>query len=71
MKNHIPFRDFVPEQLPLLAPNLRAWLPKGPLAYSVLDLVRELNLSANEQKLDGYAEDQPSYHPRLVAEMLL
>jgi transposase len=71
MKKRTPFRDFDPEQLLLLAPDLRAWLPEDHLAYYILDLVRELDLSAIERKYDGCAGGQPGYHPRLMVGLLL
>ena len=39
-------RPYQPDQLLLLAPDLREWLPPGHLAHHVSDLVDALELSA-------------------------
>ena len=40
------FRAYQPDQLLLLSPDLREWLPSGPQARHVSDLVDMLELSA-------------------------
>lgn len=40
------YRPYVPEQDVLLPPSLRDWLAEGHLAFSVSDLVEQLDLSA-------------------------
>jgi hypothetical protein len=39
----------MPEQTYLLPPSPTEWLPEGHLAYFVLEIVRELDLSAIEE----------------------
>ena len=39
------FGEYNPDQLMLLPPDLRDWLPQGHCAYFILDLIPELNLS--------------------------
>ena len=41
-----PFRPHQPDQLLLLSPDLREWLPPGHLAHHVSDLVDALELGA-------------------------
>jgi len=44
MKNHMRFRPYEPDQLFLLPPDLRQWLPEGDLVYFIIDVVNELSL---------------------------
>jgi hypothetical protein len=39
------FRSYAPDQLLLLPPDLREWLPEGHAAYFILDVLGELDLS--------------------------
>ena len=43
------YRPYNPNQMFLLPPSLKDWLPEGHLAYFVSDLVDQLDLSAIEQ----------------------
>lgn len=65
------FRPYAPEQSELLPPSPREWLPSDHVAYFVLDVVKELDLSAllarYEEELRGY----PPYHPRMMVALLL
>lgn len=65
------FRPYAPEQSELLPPSPREWLPADHLAYFLLDVVKELDLSAlmarYEEELRGY----PPYHPRMMVALLL
>ena len=38
------FRPFEPDQLLLLPPEMRDWLPEDHLVYFILDVVGELDL---------------------------
>ena len=40
------FRPYEPDQMMLLAPDVRDWLPEGHLAHHVSDLVDGLDLTA-------------------------
>jgi hypothetical protein len=60
------YRPWTPEQTFLLPQSPMEWLPEGHLAYFVLELVRELDLSAIEdaiQSKDG--RGTRPYSPRL------
>ena len=39
------FRAYHPDQILLLAPDLREWVPEGHLSHQVSDLVDSLDLS--------------------------
>lgn len=64
------FRPYDPDQVLLLPPSLREWLPEDHLVYFVSDLVDSLDLSAI---YDAYAEERgyPPYHPLLMTKLLL
>lgn len=64
------FRPYDPEQLLMLPPSLREWLPEDHLVYFVSDVVETLDLSAIYASYDeerGY----PPYHPLLITRILL
>lgn len=66
------YRPWTPTQSYLLPPSPLEWLPKGHLAYFVLDLVSQLDLSAIEDRL---AEKDPRgerpYPPAMMLALLL
>ena len=47
------YRPYAPEQSYLLPPSPGEWLPKGHLAYFILDLVTELDLGEIERRLQA------------------
>jgi transposase len=64
------FRPYDPDQLLVLPPSLREWLPEDHLVYFVSDLVEQLDLSTI---FAAYTEDRgyPPYHPVLMTKLLL
>src|SRR4051812_22175634 len=66
------FRAYDPDQVLLMAPVLRDWVPDGDLAHFVSDLVDGgvLDLSAI---YDDYTEERgyPPYDPRLMVKLLV
>jgi transposase len=66
------FRPYDPDQVLLMAPVLRDWVPDGDLAHFVADLVDSgvLDLSAIYA---GYTEERgyPPYDPRLMVKLLV
>ena len=64
------FRAYEPDQLLLMPPSLREWLPDDHLAYFVSDLVGRLELS---EILDSYEDKAgyPPYHPVMMTKLLL
>ena len=65
------FRSYAPDQLLLLPPDLREWLPEGHVAYFVLDLLVELDLSEIYASYDGSKGGRPGFDPRLMVGLLL
>jgi len=66
------FRAYDPDQVLLMAPVLREWVPEGDLAHFVSDLVESgtLDLSAIYASYEG-ERGYPPYDPRLMVKLLL
>ena len=66
------FKPYNPDQLFLLPPALRDWLPEGHLALFISDVVEALDLTpivvAYE---DGDERGQPPYHPAMMVKLLV
>jgi len=66
------FKPYNPDQLFLLPPALRDWLPEGHLALFISDVVEALDLTpivvAYE---DGDGRGQPPYHPAMMVKLLV
>lgn len=66
------YRPFAPDQPYLLPPSPRDWLPAGHLAYFVLDLVRDLDLSSIERPLQAKdARGERAYSPTMMVSLVL
>src|SRR5262245_14482238 len=66
------FRAYDPDQLLLMAPDLREWVPEGDLAHFVSDLVESGTLDLAAIYAD-YEEERgyPPYDPRLMVKLLV
>src|SRR3954454_22271882 len=66
------FRPYDPEQVLLMAPVLREWVPDGDLAHFVADLVDSGVLDLSAIYAD-YTEQRgfPQYAPRLMVKLLV
>jgi transposase len=66
------FKVYEADQMFLLPPSLREWLPEEHLAYFISDVVDQLDLS---EMVEGYKKDdprgQPAYHPAMMTKLLL
>ncbi|MDP6015615.1 MAG: IS1182 family transposase [Verrucomicrobiota bacterium] len=64
------FRDYAPDQMLLLPPSLRDWLPQDHEVYFVGDLVDTLDL---EPILSSYTEERgfPPYHPVMMTKLII
>ena len=58
------FRSYEPDQILLLPPSLRDWLPGGHLAYFILDVVASLDLSGILNSYGGPARGTVPYDPK-------
>ena len=66
------YRPWMAEQMFLLPPSPLEWLPEGHLAYFVLELVRELDMSAVEDAIQSKdARGVRPYSPQMMTALLL
>jgi transposase len=65
------YRPYSPDQMLLLPPSLRDWLPENHLVYFVSDVVDQLDLSAIESVYEKDDRGQPPYHPRMMTKILV
>ena len=66
MKTQTQFKPYQPNQLLLLPPDMRQWLPEDDLAYFIMDVVNELDLSAIYQSYDSSKGGQPPFAPKMM-----
>jgi transposase len=71
MKTQIHFKPYQPNQLLLLPPDMRQWLPEDDLSYFIMDVVNELDLSAIYQSYDSSKGGQPPFAPKMMTSLLL
>ncbi len=71
MKTKTIFKPYQPNQLLLLPPDMKQWLPADDLAYFIMDVVNELDLSAIYQSYDGTKGGQPPFNPKMITSLLL
>jgi transposase len=65
------FKPYQPDQLLLLPPSLRDWLPEEHLVYFLADLVDQLDLTAILQSYRRDRGGQPPFHPAMMVKLLL
>ena len=65
------YRPYSPDQMFLLPPSLRDWLPENHLVYFVSDVVDQLDLSKIESFYEKDDRGQPPYHPRMMTKVLV
>jgi transposase len=65
------YRPYEPDQLFLLPPSLREWLPDDHAALFVSDVVDELDLSAIFEEYERERRGYPPYHPRMMVKILV
>ena len=65
------FRPYRPDQLLLLSPDLREWLPAGHLVHHVSDLVDALDLSAFYAPYEGDGRRNAPYEPTMMVKVLI
>ena len=65
------YRPYSPDQMFLLPPSLRDWLPENHLSYFVGDVVDNLDLSAIESVYEREDRGYPPYHPVMMTKVLV
>ena len=63
------FRPYQPDQLLLLSPDVREWLPSGHLAHHISDLVDALDLSAFYAPYEGDGRRNAPYEPSMMVKV--
>jgi len=71
MKTPKRFREYNPDQLYLLPPDMKEWLPEDDLVYFVMDVVGALDLSPIYRTYDHSKGGQPAYNPTMMVSLLL
>lgn len=65
------YRPYAPRQGYLLPPSPLEWLPEDHLAFFVLDVVEQLDLSAIFARYEGEERGFPPHHPQMMTALLL
>ena len=65
------FRPVSRDELMLLPPDLREWLPEGHLAWLVLEVVEELDLSEFERAYRRGGAGRAAYDPRMLVALVV
>lgn len=70
MRDH-RFKSYDPDQLLLLPPDLRDWLPENHLAWFVSDVVEQIDLSDVIEEYDHLKGGRPGFHPVMMVKLLV
>lgn len=65
------YRPYDPDQMFLLPPSVKDWLPAGHLAHFIVDLVEGLDLRAITAVYEREERGFPPYHPVMMVKVLL
>lgn len=65
------YKDYEQNQMLLLPPSLRDWLPEGHLAFFISDTVDQLDISAIQNEYEKELRSYPPYHPRMMLKILV
>jgi transposase len=65
------YLDYSPDQPYLLPPDPRDWLPEGHLAYLILDLVPELDMTSFDTRYSKDGRGAPAFDPRMMVGLFL
>jgi transposase len=65
------YRPYSPDQMLLLPPSLRDWLPENHLVYFVSDVIDNLDLGAIESVYEKEDRGYPPYHPHMMTKVLV
>lgn len=65
------FRPYVPEQVFLLPPSLKEWLPSGHLSHFVSDMVDQLDLGPFYARYGGDGRRRQPFDPLMMVKVLV
>jgi len=68
MANFIPYTQ---NQLMLLPPDIREFIPEGHIVYLIDEIVESLDLSSFYRKIKNDEGGRPCYHPKMLLKVLL
>ncbi len=71
MKNQTRFREYNLDQIFLLPPDMKQWLPEDHLAHFLIEVVAILELDDIYGDYNGALGGQPPYHPQMMVALLL
>ena len=71
METRTKFKSYEPNQLFILPPDMKDWLPEDDLVYFIMDIVRSIDLGPIYQAYDASKGGQPPYHPMMMVGLLL
>ncbi len=65
------YRPYEPDQILLLPPSVKDWLPTGHLAHFVADVTEKLDLRAITSVYEREERGHPPYHPVMMVKVLI
>ena len=65
------FRGYQPDQILLMPPKLKDWVPEGHLPHQVSDVVDSLDLSAFYVPYEGDGRRNAPYSPAMLVKVLI
>jgi transposase len=71
MKTQTKFKRYNPNQLFLLPPDMKDWLPEDDLVYFIMDIIHSIDLGPIYQMYHSSKGGQPPYHPMMMVSLLL
>lgn len=71
MENQKRFKPYQPNQLLLLPPDMKDWLPENDLVYFIMEMLDQLDLSVIYDSYDGTKGGQPAFDPKMMVGLLL
>lgn len=71
MNKYTRFRPYERDQLYLLPPDMKDWLPEKDMVWFIIDVVDKLNLDPLYRRYDNSRGGQPPYDPRMMTALLL
>jgi len=71
METRTKFKSYEPNQLFILPPDMKDWLPEDDLVYFIMDIVRCVDLGPIYQTYDASKGGKPPYHPMMMVGLLL
>lgn len=65
------YRPYEPNQILLMPPSVKDWVPVGHLAHFLSDVVEDLDLSGITDVYEREVRGHPPYHPTMMVKVLL